>query len=316
MSRERTGEGFRRAFCLRPGLDVCMADFTLGDTVERSFESTSPVLRFYFHVAASGYWELNSSHRPSSEKKIVHSDRLSTVLFYPELEGKMHLPAQCRQFHVSIAIAPSLLMTYLDGCLDRLPVDLRDIAEGSDNRGFYRDGEVSRMMHTAIDQLLLNPYSGPMGRLYMESKVMELIAHKLEQIGASDFRTDSEPRLTLDDVARVSEATKILARDLANPPRLFDLARTVGTNHSKLNQGFREVCGTTVFGYLRRLRLMESKRLLEKEDMNVTEAALSVGYSSIPSFSRAFLEFFGQPPKMCLAKRNSGKTTLGVRTRR
>ena len=54
--------------------------------------------------------------------------------------------------------------------------------------------------------------------------------------------------------------------------------------------------GATVFGYLRKMRLEEARRLLEKGDMNVTEAALAVGYNSISSFSRAFSAHFGSKP--------------------
>lgn len=304
MDRERTLQSSGRSFCLRPGMDLRFADFTPGDTLERSFQSSNPVLRFYFRVAGSGYWELCSSQRDSRQKRIEHSDRLSTVMFYPEMEGKMHLPAERRQFHISISVTPSLLNTYLDGCIERLPKELRAIAEGYDNKGFYHDGPVSRMMNAAIHRLLHSPYSGPMKRMYMESKAIELIAHKLAQIGLSDLRTKPQPKLTLDDVDRVCQAKEILCRDLERPPRLFDLARTIGTNHSKLNQGFREVYGTTVFGCLRQRRLMEAKRLLEEEHMNVTEAALTVGYNSIPSFSRAFSEYFGQTPSTCLRKKH------------
>lgn len=304
MQKERTGEKSKQGLRLRPGLDLRVADFTVGETLEQSFESLNPILRFYFYVTASGYWDLDSPYRSSVDKRIVHSDHLSTMVFYPELEGKMYLPAKRRQNHLCITITPSLVNTYLGGHLERLPKDLRAITEGCRKRGFFQAGGISRMMSTAIDQLLHNPYTGPMGRLYMESKVIELIAHKLAQIESPDFTTDSQSKLTLDDVDRVSHAKEILLRNLEGPPRLFDLAHTVGTNHSKLNQGFREVYGTTVFGYLRRMRLTEARRLLEREDMNVTEAALTVGYNSIPSFSQAFMEFFGQPPKMCLRKRN------------
>jgi AraC-like DNA-binding protein len=102
---------------------------------------------------------------------------------------------------------------------------------------------------------------------------------------------------------RIRHAREILCSDLETPPKLHDLARCVGINHVKLNVGFRKMYGTTVFGYLRRMRLLEAKRLIDQGDMNVTEVALSVGYSSLPSFSKAFTEFYGIPPMQCLKKR-------------
>jgi hypothetical protein len=42
------------------------------------------------------------------------------------------------------------------------------------------------MMHAAVDDLLKCPYSDPMGHLYLESKIIELIAHKVAQICLPD----------------------------------------------------------------------------------------------------------------------------------
>jgi len=303
MKKGNTSEGLRQAISLRPGLHLHIADFKPHQVKESRFESTNPLLRFYFHVEAGGYWELRSPHRSASEATISHCDLFSSVLFYPELEGKIHLPAEQRQFHLSISVTPSLIGAYLGDGLEQLPRNLQAISEGCDNRGFYHSGPLSRIMNVAIQQLLESPYTGAMHRLYLESKVIELIAHKLAQIVLPDTMRSTPIKLRSDDVERVHYAEEILSRDLECPPRLLELAHTVGTNHCALNKGFREVFGATVFGHLRQMRLTEARRLLEHEDMNVTEAALSVGYNSIPSFSRAFLAFFGENPATCLRKK-------------
>jgi len=51
------------------------------------------------------------------------------------------------------------------------------------------------------------------------------------------------------DIERVHHAKKLVGRDFQNPPKLLDLAKVVGLPHPKLNFCFREVYGTTVFGY-------------------------------------------------------------------
>jgi AraC-like DNA-binding protein len=283
-------------------MNLHIADFKPREAVEGRFESTSPVLRFHFHVAASGYWELLSPYRNASETTIKHCDLFSTVLFYPELEGKMFLPAERRQFHVSISVTPANLKAYLGDSLEQFPEDFQDISEGCDNKGFYHSGSLSHIMNAAIQQLLESPYTGVMQQLYMESKAIDLITHKLAQIASPDTKNPAPLKLHPDDIERVHYAEEILGRDLECPPNLSDLAHAVGTNHCALNKGFREVFGATVFSHLRQMRLTEAKRLLVEEAMNVTEAALTVGYSSMPSFSRAFSEFFGQNPAMCLKK--------------
>jgi AraC-like DNA-binding protein len=159
------------------------------------------------------------------------------------------------------------------------------------------------MMNTTIQQMLANPYAGVMQQLYMESKAIELITHKLAQIVLPDTHKPALLTLHPGEVERVRHAKEILSRDLECPPKLSDLAHAVETNHCALNKGFRTVFGSTVFGHLRQMRLMEAKRLLEDEHMNVTEAALTVGYNSVPSFSSAFLGFFGENPAACIKKK-------------
>jgi len=190
-----------------------------------------------------------------------------------------------------------LLAAYLDGCWELVPREFRDICEGCDSGEFQHHGPLSPAMDIAIQHLLECPYAGSMKKLYFESKAIELIAHKMAQIASAECLTHRPVTLRHDDMARIGLAKDILGHDLENPPGLFELARAVGTTHTNLNRGFRAVCGTTVFGYLRKLRLDSARRLLEEEGLNVTEAALSVGYNSISSFSKAFSTYFGLNPK-------------------
>lgn len=298
MKPPQTSKGFREAFSPQPGMYVHVADFRQAETTQRRYESTRHLLRFHFHIAAGGYWQVRSSHRTMSESRLILYDRFSTVMFYPELEGKMYLAAGHRQFHLSIHISPTLLTTYLGEGLQGLPEELRAICEGSANKGFAQEGALFQAMSTAIRQFLDCPYTGATRLLFMESKIIELIAHKFAQIQSPDCLIHAPITLRSGDIERIRYAKEILARDLESPPKLSDLARAVGTNHCSLNKGFREIFGTTAFGCLRAMRLIEAKRLLEEEGMNVTESALSVGYNSIPSFSRAFSEFFGQRPSV------------------
>jgi AraC-like DNA-binding protein len=81
-----------------------------------------------------------------------------------------------------------------------------------------------------------------------------------------------------------------------NPPFLLELARQVGLNEKKLNLGFKQVFGTTVFDYLRTYRLEKAKQLLNEGKMNVTEVAFGVGYLHHSTFSRSFTRHFGISP--------------------
>ncbi len=291
--------GLLKSFHFKSGMDLHIADFIPSEDITQRFETQNPVLRFYFHILASGHWELKSPYLSPPQKILPHSNSFSSVLFYPEIEGKMVLPKENRQFHISIYIPPALFNTYLGGRLEQFPQALIEISKGCVDRGFSHQSSFSKMMNLSIQHLLDCPYNGPMKELYMENKAIELIVHKLAQTITTNDKRETPLKIELHETDRIHHARDLLCQDLENPPRLSDLAHAVGTNHCRLNYGFRELYGTTVFGYLRQRRLTEAKRLVEEDGMNVTEAALSVGYNSISSFSKAFSEYFGMQPMMC-----------------
>lgn len=284
-------------------MSLHIADFKPDKTIEGRFVAKESWIRFSFFLEGSGYWEWHSSTGCSKSNRATQFDERSVLSYCPEGEARICFPAWQRHFHLSINVAPSLVAAYLDGCWEPVPREFRDICEGCDNKDFLHRGPLSLAMGGTIHHLLECPYSGSMRRLYVESKAMELIAHKLAQISSADSSLPSTLELRPDDMDRLRDAKNLLTHDLENPPGLFELERAVGTNHTKLNRGFKAVFGTTVFGYLRKMRLQEARHLLEEEGMNVTEAAVSVGYNSMSSFSRAFSTYFGKNPKQFQKKR-------------
>jgi AraC family transcriptional regulator, transcriptional activator of the genes for pyochelin and ferripyochelin receptors len=298
----RQCSGSRRHIQLRPGLDLHIADFKPGDSMKLNFENRDACVRFTFLREGMGYMDWRVSSGTAVTKKVLPIERSSSVSFYPELVGTVCFPAGQHQSHFSIQISQSLLGNLLGGRFRRIPHDLQAIFDGCNTIDYCHYGLLSPVMEAAILQMLHCPYSGTLGLMYQESKAIELIAHKLAQIESFTRPAPAIMKLRLDEVERVRFAKEILARNLENPPRLFDLARTVGTSHTQLNQGFRKMYGTSVFGYLRQLRLEEARDLLEKGNMNVTEAAMAVGYNSISSFTRAFSEHFGTNPMRFMKK--------------
>lgn len=64
-----------------------------------------------------------------------------------------------------------------------------------------------------------------------------------------------------------------MLRTLVQPPSLIRPAQMVHINEQKLKNGFKELFGTTVFGFVREQRLERAKQLLEKEQITVSEQA-------------------------------------------
>jgi hypothetical protein len=109
-------------------------------------------------------------------------------------------------------------------------------------------------------QILDCPLEGPTRRLFMESKALELLAFQLNSLSSSDR---SETTIWNAKEHRLLEdARSILELEFADPPSLLTLARRVGLNDFKLKRGFRDLYNTTVFGYVRMLRMEKAKAML------------------------------------------------------
>ncbi|MEH1837056.1 MAG: helix-turn-helix transcriptional regulator [Nostoc sp.] len=80
---------------------------------------------------------------------------------------------------------------------------------------------------------------------------------------------------------------------------MLDLAEMVHLGERKLQQGFKEIFGTTVFGYLHDYRMEQAKIMLSGTKMQVAEVSNAVGYAHLGYFAQAFKKKFGIMPKEC-----------------
>lgn len=148
---------------------------------------------------------------------------------------------------------------------------------------------ITPRMEKIMGQILSCPYQGSTRRRYLERKALELVMLRLQAI--------TPPRLNQTDLSCIYQAAALLRSQVVNPPTVEELARKVGTNRLKLNQGFHEVYGTTPFKYLRDCRLGMARRLLTTSDMPVETIAAEVGYRSRNHFAKAFRRQVGLNPK-------------------
>ncbi|WP_448601878.1 helix-turn-helix transcriptional regulator [Thermoleptolyngbya sp.] len=210
-------------------------------------------------------------------------------------EVRHHLANQ-RIVDLSIHIEPSLLCQWCSGTTDLLPPELSHLIKPLDNPYYTQISTTTAAMQTVIQQILHCPFQGLTQRMYLESKVWELMALELAQ--TSDRSADRSKPLKPEDIERVHYAKDVLVSRLSNPPSLMELARLVNINDCKLKAGFRQVFGTTVFGYLHNCRMERSRQLLESGEMSVAQAAQSVGFANRSHFAIAFRKKFGVNPSI------------------
>lgn len=74
------------------------------------------------------------------------------------------------------------------------------------------------------------------------------------------------------------------------------LAEIAGMSTSAFHRAFKNCITESPLQYLKKIRLNRAKSYLVKDSRSISEAALLVGYESVPQFSREFKRYFGLPP--------------------
>jgi AraC-like DNA-binding protein len=149
-------------------------------------------------------------------------------------------------------------------------------------------------LQAVIHSMWNNPYRGGMKSLYLEARTMELMLLQWQlfngqtKIGKMPWRKE--------DIDKMHLAREILQQRIQHPPSLVELARLCGLNEFKLKKGFREVFGTTVFGYFNMLRLEQAHLLLCNTSFSISEIAYQTGWAHPQHFTRAFKKHYGITP--------------------
>ncbi|KEQ23151.1 helix-turn-helix transcriptional regulator [Paenibacillus tyrfis] len=273
------GTGCHRRVCLREGLELDYSEMLLGRRL--SIESTvrRPMLELALNIDSGADWFVDG-HKTEfpSRGGNAHLVYMNQVKYYADLPENKQLT------HLELRFDPVLWNEFL-----------HDLKIRPEQRFVCMEAPISPAMRAVAQQLACNPYRGMTERLYMEGKALELLALYLR---AAEAVTKPSSCLKPCDVKCIHEARDILIHRLDHPPSLVQLARMVHINEQKLKSGFKEVFGTTVFGFIRQQRLEKAKQLLEMDKISVSEASSLVGYSNFSHFASLFRKTYGFNPSL------------------
>lgn len=293
------GNGWLHHTKLRPGLELTVSDVVFWEQTIHAVEypETFSLIGMDFCLVghSRSFW-----HKAGYESIVAPNQ--SCWGFTSGFSGSNELPAGERVIVVEISIAPAVFTALIGNEWERLPQNLRQFLEARENCWHLQSDQMTPWMRIAVEQILYCPYQGLTRRLYLEAKVLELIAGYLEQILTQEPLPKAWISLRPDDVERLHQAREILQLRLTNPPSLVELSQQVNLNLKKLKLGFRQVFGTTPFGYVYQQRMEQSRLLLETQNFNVTEVARIVGYASLSAFNTAFKRSFGVNPSRFYCK--------------
>lgn len=152
---------------------------------------------------------------------------------------------------------------------------------------------ITPVMWHLIKEIKNNGVQGPMRKLFIQSKVLELIGLQFDQLRRP---SDQVANLRRDDADKLYQLKTYLDANFLSDLSLNQLSRECLLNEFKVKSGFKQLFGSSVFNYLKKVRMEYAANLLRNSFMNVDEVADALGYEHAQHFSTAFKNFMGVSP--------------------
>ncbi|MDF2715317.1 MAG: AraC family transcriptional regulator [Paenibacillus sp.] len=148
------------------------------------------------------------------------------------------------------------------------------------------------MLHQLLDEFHLLK-SGKGSYYRWKSKLYEIFDH----LAASNPSRSPHAR-ERNSYEWVKDSEAFMSMHYTEDITVQDVADYVGIHRSHFTVAFSKLFGISPGQYLLRLRMTNGARMLEETDFTITEIALSLGYSDIFAFTRAFSNYYGKSPSL------------------
>lgn len=219
------------------------------------------------------------------------------MALYTSRDQRPHARREAGSMHrfVTIELSADYLRRQFSSVLDGLhPGILRFLENPAQFDPWLEVGMMPAALLSIRLQMLEPPVNAAALEAWYQGKVLEVLAQTL-------FRPDKPAELFCHrhrriNKERVERVKYLIERDLENPPSLELLAGEVNCSPFYLSRLFSEETGMSMPRYLRLKRVEKAAEWMRSRGLNVTEAAMAVGYSSLSAFQKAFAEQYGMSP--------------------
>lgn len=285
------GAGYWDVMRLYDYLLVCVADSSYNDHYTLPIRSPEDLVSLRF-VAAGGI----GLHDAGPNAVRVEKGYASVLTLPAGGDYDLHIHGRERLASLTLHLHAGHLARVMGMEPDELPRALRDIDRPG--QGFHHLGmRLTHGMQAAVRDIVNASFQGSLRQRYLEAKVMEMLCLLVDSVETSEQGERLAPALRRSERDSLYEARDILIAEFAEPPTIDTLARRVGLNRTKLQRGFKEVFGTTIFDFCLARRMDLARELLAGGGLTISEIAETVGYEHATNFTAAFRRRFNSLPK-------------------
>ena len=215
------------------------------------------------------------------------------ILFNPYSMETNQLVNKGTNRSFSVYILPEKMMELFAGYLEEMAPFAEKLAKGESFVLHSPALGLTNELKFLFDSFWARTLPVNVGRLYFESRVMDLLANQCHLLLEAPV---AQPAIGKADLEKIYHARDILLRSLYSPPSLAELSRQIYLNEFKLKKYFRQVFGQSVFAFVQEVRLKRAKQLIFEGEKKISAIAYELGYAHPQHFQRAFKQRFGVTP--------------------
>ena len=277
-------------FSIEDGFSVLIFENDLDQIILKNKQINSSFIQFHFCLKGQADFIFNEGNYSFS----VHESN-SILLYNP----KKILPINLNLFPNSWVISVIISIKKFHSLFSKDADHIHFLSSDNIEKKYYDNNVISPSMSVVLNQIFNLNIHKSMESLYLKGKVYELMSLYFNKNEESMF--DQCPFLVDEDnVRKIRMAKEIILNNIAEPPGLVELSEKIGLNIKKLKEGFKQIYGDTVYGYLLDYKMNEARRMLSSRNFNVNEVGLKIGYSTSSHFIAAFKKKYGTTPKKYL----------------
>ena len=244
---------------------------------------------FFYHEKEQGFLFPGEAH-PMLELTYVDQGSLHSVADGQDLLLKqgdivIYAPNQWHMQYADVDVAPRYVTLTFD--------TLGDWLEPLMNRKFTASRQaVSLLRQMLREHEQLDEFSNDMIIAQLNMLLLELLREAAAPSGVK-LQTSNAVHSENEIIRKAQQYISTHIREKLSVPLV---ARQVDVSPSYLTALFHKNLQISPGEYIRRIKLQESKQMIRENDLNFTEIAAALQYSTVHHFSRQFKEKFGITP--------------------
>lgn len=270
-------------------IDTTMNDIVLEASDECEIQGNTVMLDFFLAGAASGVVD-------HLEDLGEYFNESQSIIYTPYYSGTFKMPPARHLNYISFVLSEEFYFKLIDKQSELHRKFAAKVLSKEHSYFKQTPFPISSMMKNVISDIRKCHLTGSLKRMFVETKVKELLILQLEQLCGVNESMLKKSRISETDLKKLKEAKAILDFNFCHPPQLAELSKIVSLNRLKLKNGFKQIYNITIYQYIIKLRMEHAVRLLKNGMNTIFEIAPLCGYTDSSNFSSAFKSYYGYSP--------------------